>query len=62
MKQINFVLECAVSDEQTTLIIRDGRSGQILKICNNMQDVATFLSETLVSFKAFDPSKNVNHE
>lgn len=57
MKQINFVLECVVSDDSTTLIIRDSRTGQILKICNNMEDVASFLSETLTSFKNFNPSQ-----
>lgn len=57
MKQVSFVIECVLSDDKDTILVRETRTGSVLKVCNSMEDVASFLSEALVSIKTQNPPK-----
>lgn len=47
MKQFTFILEAVVKDNKPTIILRDPRSGQIVNVANDFQEVATFLSQSI---------------
>lgn len=54
MKQVSFVLECVLTDQKDqkdTILVRQLPTGTVVKVCNNMEEVASFLSETLTAIK-----------
>lgn len=51
MKQVNFLVECVLSDSDQTVIVRDAQSGRIVMIGKQPEDVATFLAKVIDSFK-----------
>lgn len=54
MKQVSFVLECVLTDQKDqkdTILVRQLPTGTVVKVCNNMEEVASFLSETLSAIK-----------
>lgn len=51
MKQVNFLVECVISEEEQTVIVRDTQSGRIVLIGKQPEDVATFLAKIIDSFK-----------
>lgn len=51
MKQVNFLVECVISEKEQTVIVRDTQSGRIVLIGKQPEDVATFLAKIIDSFK-----------
>lgn len=62
MKQATFVIECVLTDNKDTILIRDARNGQVLKVCDNMNEVASFLSEVIDSVKNAHSNPSANNE
>lgn len=52
MKQFGILVECVLSDTNETFIIRNAQNGQILKVTNSVDEVASFLSETINTVKS----------
>lgn len=51
MKQLTFVVECVVSDNDTTLIVREAQTGRIVKLAKDASEIASFLSEIITTIK-----------
>ena len=58
MKQATFVVEVLIQDKQDLILVRDPRSGQVVKACSSPEELACFLSEVVNSVKTQDPVKS----
>lgn len=58
MKQFTLVIEAIIKDDQQTIIVREPRSGQVVKMVNDPKELASFLVETINSIKAKNLSSN----
>lgn len=58
MKQFTLVIEAIIKDDQQTIIVREPRSGQVVKMVNDPKELASFLAETIDSIKAKNLSSN----
>lgn len=52
MKQFQLIVEVVIKDDAETIIVRDPRSGQIVKMCDNAAELASFLDETVSAIKS----------
>lgn len=48
MKQVNFVLECIITEDDTTFIIRDAGTGRVFKIVKTCDDISSYLVEVIL--------------
>lgn len=58
MKQFILVIEAIIKDDQQTIIVREPRSGKVVKMVNDPKELISFLSETINSIKAKNLSSN----
>ena len=57
MKQATFVVEILIEDKKELILVRDPRTGQVVKSCQSPSELASFLSEIIVSAKIEDSAK-----
>lgn len=50
MKQFTIIVE-VLSGEVPTILIRDPRSGNVVKVVSSCQDVSAFIDDTIVKLK-----------
>lgn len=60
MKQATFVVEILIQDKNDLILVRDPRSGQVVKTCSEPSELASFLSEVISTVKSQTSNKNVN--
>lgn len=58
MKQFTIVVECVLTDDKPIFILRDPRSGQVLKTAYSPEEVASFLGETIAKVESFNNNKS----
>lgn len=58
MKQFTIVLECVLDDGNPLFLIRDPRSGNVLKKAYSPDEVASFLGETISKVSSSNISEN----
>lgn len=59
MKQVTFIVECVMTDVQPTIIVRDPRSGQVVKVAKSIDELGSFFSSVCDSLKT---ENSVSHE